>query len=185
MLFRGTVVVAAVLLACSIAWAADEGKKTSAPEEVSEGEMLKKSTELKKQGLEVVKFVLELLNVARQEKDIQKVNCVNEKLTAAKALLLITERADIALQEHIVKKEIASARHEYEKINIAKEKLKMLRSEAQACTGQLTYTGETKVDIEEPKDEKAPPQPKTTQAWWDKLWETTGLDRPPSASPYM
>jgi hypothetical protein len=185
MLMRQIVVIAAVVLAGSIALAAEGGKGAAPEEAISEGEMLKKSTELKKQGLEVVKFILELLNAARQEKDIQKVNCVNEKLTAAKALLLITERADIALQEHIVKKELASARHEYEKINIAKEKLKLLRSEAQACTGQLTYTGDTKVDVEEPKDEKAPPQPKTTQAWWDKLWETTGFDRPPSASPYL
>lgn len=181
MILRGMIVVG-ILLACALAFAADDKK----PEEaVSEGEMLKKSTDLKKQGVEVVKFVLELLNAARQEKDINKVNCVNEKLTAAKALLLITERADIALQEHLVKKELEAARHEYEKINIAKEKLKLLRSEAQACTGQLTYTGETKVEIDEPKDEQAPPPVAKTQAFWDDLWGKAGLERPASASPYM
>jgi hypothetical protein len=30
----------------------------------------------------------------------------------------------------------------------------MLKTEAEGCTGQLTYTGETKTEIEEPKDTK-------------------------------
>ena len=43
--------------------------------------------------------VLKHLQGARDERDVVKLNCVNEKLTAVKGLLKIAEQADVGLQE--------------------------------------------------------------------------------------
>ncbi|MBI5527407.1 MAG: hypothetical protein HY897_13825 [Deltaproteobacteria bacterium] len=155
---RQVIVVMVLVLAGSTAFAAGKQKEPAEAAPVSEGEMKKTAAEVKKHGDDVVKSILGLLDEARKEKDVVKADCVSEKLAASKELVLITGRAEIALRENLGKKEMASARHEYEKIDIARGRLKALALEAQACVG-VTYTGETKLEVEEPKDLPEPPTP--------------------------
>ncbi|GAB4291431.1 MAG: hypothetical protein Kow0090_04940 [Myxococcota bacterium] len=98
-----------------------------------------------------LKRVLDILEKAREEKDIIRLDCVNKKLTAIKGLLRIAEQANIQLQESAAKKDDTVATHEYQKILIAHQKVKALRAEAEACTGaEDVFIGEgTTVEVEQ------------------------------------
>lgn len=160
---------------------AQEPPKDVEPEKrLSDKEMLKISQEYLKKMKNIYKEILGLLEEARKEKDVVKINCINENLTAIKALLKIAEQADVSLQEAIIKKDDLVSRHEIEKIEIAYQKAKSLNQEANACAGKISMTpGETKVEVEEPKDmtERDP----TEQPKIDILV----VERPPRASPYQ
>lgn len=101
-----------------------------------------------------LKDVLKILENARTEKDVVKLNCVNEKLTQVKGLVRVSEQSSISLQEAVAKQEIGDARHEYTKIAIAREKVQQLRAEAEECIGQLAFVidQDMVVDVEVPED---------------------------------
>lgn len=126
----------------------------------------------------VLKQVLGRLEDARSEKDIVKLNCVNEKLTQVKGLLKVSEQADIALLEGLARGE-GAADAEFQKISIARAKVDQLRIESEECIGQLAFAVDerTIVEVEQPKGlpdrdltRPEPPPPPVT--------------RPPPVSPY-
>jgi len=86
-------------------------------------------------------LVLNRAEQARNEKDVVKLNCVNEKLTQIKSLIGVAERADLALHESVASKDA-----------IARTKVDRLRSEAEQCVGQLAFNVEehTTVEVEQP-----------------------------------
>jgi hypothetical protein len=100
-----------------------------------------------------MKQVLSRVEEARNEKDIVKLNCVNEKLAQIKQILNVAEGADIALQEAVAKAD-AGADAEYSKIAIARGKADQLRSEAEECIGQLAFVVDerTSVEVQQPED---------------------------------
>ena len=93
--------------------------------------------------------VIKYLEEAREQRDVLKLNCVNEKLTAIKGLLRVSEQADVAMQEAIATGELTAADHEYEKIMIASKKVQGLATESEVCIGELAvYSGQTSVSVE-------------------------------------
>ena len=96
----------------------------------------------------VLKTVLKYLEEAREKRDVIKLNCVNEKLTAVKGLLKMSEQADIAMQEAIARRDDETGRDEYDKVSIARGKVDQLLSESEACVGELSvYAGDTVVEM--------------------------------------
>ena len=124
-----------------------------------------------------LKEVLKILTSARQEKDVVKLNCVNEKVTQVKGLVRVSEQSSINLQEDVAKQEIDSARHEYLKIAIAREKVQQLRAEAEQCIGQLAFVVNqntvVKVTVPENLPQEEPQVPHVPPV----------VVRPPPASP--
>ncbi len=98
-----------------------------------------------------LKLVLGRAEQSRSEKDIVKLNCVNEKLTQIKALIKVAEQADLALHESVASKDAASEA-EFSKIAIARTKVDGLRRGAEQCIGQLAYMVDEKttVEVEQP-----------------------------------
>jgi hypothetical protein len=94
-----------------------------------------------------MKQVLGRVEEARNEKDVVKLNCVNEKLTQIKALLKVAEQADIALHEMVSNKDPASE-SEFAKITIARSKVEGLRADSEQCIGQLAYIVDEKTTVE-------------------------------------
>jgi hypothetical protein len=94
-----------------------------------------------------LKQVLARVEEARNEKDVVKLNCVNEKLTQIKALLKVAEQADIALHEAISNRD-PGAESEFSKIGIARTKVEGLRGESEQCIGQLAYVVDEKTTVE-------------------------------------
>jgi hypothetical protein len=111
---------------------------------------------------------------ARSEKDVVKLNCVNEKLAQIKGLLKVAEQSESALKEAAATND-PSASAEFAKIGIAKGKVDGLASDAQQCIGQLAYIVDEKttVEVQQPSD-----QP---------VRETSGSYRspPPPAAPVV
>jgi hypothetical protein len=94
-----------------------------------------------------LKQVLGRAEQARNEKDVVKLNCVNEKLTQMKSLIKVAEQADIALHESIAAKDTGGAT-EFSKIAIARTKVDGLRADSEQCVGQLAYLVDDKTTIE-------------------------------------
>ncbi len=94
-----------------------------------------------------LKQVLGRVEEARNEKDVVKLNCVNEKLTQIKALLKVAEQADVALHEAVANKD-QGASSEFVKIGIARSKVEVLRGQSEQCIGQLAYIVDEKTTVE-------------------------------------
>jgi len=93
--------------------------------------------------------VLRYLEEAREQRDVLKLNCVNEKLTAIKGLLRVSEQAAVTMMEALAMKDVTVAQHEYEKITIAARKTDDLSAESEVCIGELAvYSGQTSVTVE-------------------------------------
>jgi hypothetical protein len=84
---------------------------------------------------------------ARNEKDVVKLNCVNEKLAQVKGLLKVAEQAEVSLRDAISNKD-PSASTEFAKIGIARSKVDGLSGDAQQCIGQLAYIVDEKTTVE-------------------------------------
>jgi len=111
---------------------------------------------------------------ARNEKDVVKLNCVNEKLAQMKGLLKVAEQSEAALKEAIARKDpVANA--EFSKIGIARTRIDGLGNDAQQCIGQLAYIVDEKTTVEVQQPAGQPDQ------------ETSGRGRPapPSAPPVV
>ncbi len=153
-----------VLLLASSAWAqpkqgSEEGLGLANAEEgeemhLSPRQMASRAEAYLEEMRKMLKDVLEILEDARSEKDVVKLNCTNEKLTQVKGLLRVSEQASISLQEAVAKDQVDDARHEYRKISIAREKVQQLRAEAEECIGQLAFyiDEDMTVNVEVPED---------------------------------
>jgi ribosomal protein L9 len=117
------------------------------PSGLPDAEKLQKSAESLEKMKSSLKSVLTRVEEARNEKDVVKLNCVNEKLTQVKGLLKVAEQSDIALHEAISNKDPA-AESEFAKIGIAKSKVDGLRNDADQCIGQLAYIVDEKTTVE-------------------------------------
>ncbi len=108
---------------------------------------------------ESLKLVLSRAEQARTEKDVVKLNCVNEKLAQIKSLIQVAERAEVSLHEAVAKKD-GSGDSDSSKIAIARRKVDGLKSDAEQCVGQLAYNVEerTTVEVEAPASLPAKPQ---------------------------
>ena len=84
---------------------------------------------------------------ARNEKDVVKLSCVNEKLTQMKGLLKVAEQSSVAFKEALNAKD-PMADTEFAKIGIARSKIDALGNEAQQCIGQLAYIVDEKTTVE-------------------------------------
>lgn len=115
--------------------------------------LMKKATDHVSRVKAALKQVLTRVEEARNEKDIVKLNCVNEKLAQIKQILNVAEGAEVALQEAVAKSD-PGADAEYSKIAIARGKADQLRSEAEECIGQLAFVVDekTSVEVQQPED---------------------------------
>ena len=116
--------------------------------EMSTNAQMDSSRQLLGQMKKSLRRAFQLLEKARGEKDIVKLNCINEKLASIKGLLKISEQADVALQESAARRDKETADHEYTKVSIAHQKVESLSMEAEGCAGEaLHYTGDTRVEV--------------------------------------
>lgn len=90
---------------------------------------------------------------ARNEKDIIKLNCVNDKLLQVKGNLNLAEQFLNALNLAAAKMDNSARQHEFSKIAITHQKVVILEQEAEACVGEeISYVGSTRVDVEMEND---------------------------------
>jgi TolA-binding protein len=174
-------VLAAALVAGRAAAQAPSSTPGVKPSGLTDSEKLEKSEQHVGQMKGALKQVLGRVEEARNEKDVVKLNCVNEKLTQIKALLKVAEQADVALHEAIANRD-PGADTEFSKVGIARTKIDALRSDADQCVGQLAYVVDERTTVEVQQPEGLPDRDVTDRKPIGSGWATTPVVRPPPAS---
>jgi hypothetical protein len=119
-----------------------------------------------------------LVEEARKQKDIIRINCLADKLVQVKASLNVADKSFATMQDAIGRQDEGAAFHEYTRVTIVNQNVQVLASEADACVGEdLSYVGATKVDV----DVEGVPTGDPTEPGFP----TPDVSRPPSASPYI
>lgn len=94
-----------------------------------------------------------LVGQAKQEKDIIKVNCVNDKISQTNSLMTVADESQTSLKSAVARSNQASSNHEFSKLTITYQKVTLLAQEAEACIGEeISYVGETQVETEVDKN---------------------------------
>ena len=125
--------------------------------------------------------VLKLQQAARAQKDVIKLNCVNDKLLQVKQLLRIGESARNNLVEATANQNDQERYHQYSQIVISGEKVSVLGDETQACVGdELIFLGSTNVVVVRPKIIDDP----TSDNPFDVILEVS-IEHPAYASPFL
>ncbi len=105
---------------------------------------------------EILRRVVQLQGIVRKQKDVIKLNCVNNKLLQIKQLLNIGESNKTNLDEAIARDDESGRYDFYSNITIANDQVQALGAEAEQCVGQdLSYLGPTETTVEggnEPED---------------------------------
>jgi hypothetical protein len=142
-------------------------------------EMREKTDELIDEMQGLMQRVIELQQVARKQKDVIKLNCINDKLLQVKQLLNIAEAARTNLVEAIAVQDEEERYHQFSQVTIAAEKVTVLRDEAEVCIGEeLVFLGPTEVDMDGPDILDDP-------TGEDPFDHTMDLEPPGYASPFL
>ena len=88
-----------------------------------------------------------ILKKTRKEKDVVKLNCVNESIRKIKGLLKRSKDDFINLQESIAKADTKSINYYYTKISLASGNIKQAGVEALSCTGTITIEAHPVIDV--------------------------------------
>lgn len=95
------------------------------------------------------RHVLHLQAIARKEKDVIKLTCINDKLVQLKAQQNLFDSA--VLQLEAVAQNAVAAKTALEDVNKAGLEVKKLRGEADGCAGELEmYKQESQADVQRP-----------------------------------
>src|SRR5690606_29991535 len=93
--------------------------------------------------------VRQQLTLARQERDVVKVLCLNDKLNQINVALASANDRQRALEAMIQGKNNDGAKHEHTIIVVLRSRVDTLVAEANQCIGEeLGYLGETAVSID-------------------------------------
>jgi hypothetical protein len=97
--------------------------------------------------------VTDLARKARDDKDLIKLNCVNDKLLQVKGHLRIAEDIKQQLQVAAAQGDAGARDHQFSKLTIIYQRVTVLGQEAEACVGEeISYVGETQVTVQEDPD---------------------------------
>lgn len=93
---------------------------------------------------------LRLLDKTRNdEKDVLKLNCINEKLSAIKGFLKIAEKARMSLEDAVSRGDSAEQTHQMKLVLLASTRVRSLGEELEACAGEVVqYSGPTKLNLD-------------------------------------
>ncbi len=126
--------------------------------------------------------VIKYLEEAREQRDVLKLNCVNEALSAIKGLMRLSEQHFMSLQEAVAKNNARTAEHEYVKLDIAHKKIGELDGRLRSCGGPASSGRiDGRPEIVRIKDPDLPEEDPV-----ENLNEfRVDIGRPPSASPFF
>jgi hypothetical protein len=127
---------------------------------------------------EVLRRVVQLQGIARKQKDVIKLNCVNDKLLQIKQLVNIGEANKTNLDEAIARGDESGRYDYYSNLTIANDQVMTLGAEAEQCIGEdLSFLGPTETTVEggnEPDDPTLGEEPDFPE-----------VELPPVSSPFI
>jgi len=161
-----------------------QNQPAAKPASLTDAQKLEKSAQNLEHMKSALKRVLTKVDEARSEKDVVKLNCVNEKLTQVKGLLKVAEQSDIALHEALSAKDPA-ADAEFTKIGIARSKVEALQGDAEQCIGQLAYIVDDKTTVEVQQPQGLPEREGGRRGWRPPAPPGPPVRRPRPASSFQ
>lgn len=118
---------------------------------ISPKKMLDTSEQLIAEMKTMLERVIAIQQVARKQKDVIRLNCVNDRLLQVKKLLNIAESSRTDMVEAIAADNERERYHQFSKVRISHENVSVLRDEAEACVGEeLIFVGPTEVEVDRP-----------------------------------
>jgi len=124
--------------------------QTPPPKALPASEMRVRAQAIKKEMDDDHRHVLHLQALARKEKDVIKLTCINDKLVQMKAQMNLFDGASLQL-EAAGDNTDDSSRASFADVEKVGSDVKKLRAEADACAGELDmYKQESKSDVERP-----------------------------------
>jgi hypothetical protein len=142
-------------------------------------ETLAQSKDYYKKMQETYRRIQQLQTKAKKDKDMVKLNCVNDKVTQVRGHLTVSDQSMTSLSLQIAKGDDQARQHEFTRMTILYQKVVTLGTEAEQCIGEdVSYVGATRVDVE--IDPSIPPTDPTEPAL-----PVPDVQRPPEASPFV
>ena len=127
-----------------------------------------------------LKFALDRLQKARENKDIIQVNCVNDKLTGIRGFLKIAERSKKSLDQAKRQDDSNLVQHEFAKVVLIGQRVDNLKLQVEGCVGEISqYTGNSQLTLEVDPDIRSD-NPATTEAV--PTFDALNTARPPAVS---
>jgi len=151
-------VLAAAVIASSATYAqspipgADPSAKPAKQVKLSLPEMVARAGVLEGQIKADMRHVLHLQTRARQERDVIKLNCINDKLVQLKAQVNIFDAAHASLQAGLEAQGTAEDKQAtFAEVTSTGEAVKTLRAEADICVGEPElFKQESSTDVRRP-----------------------------------
>ncbi len=92
--------------------------------------------------------VLRQLQVARAERDVVRVLCLNDKLNQVDVALRSAEDRMVSLRTAVERSDAERARHEHTVLDVLDDRVRVLVSESNQCVGEETgFIGEAEVSV--------------------------------------
>jgi hypothetical protein len=93
-------------------------------------------------------YLAQALSAAEKGGDPVEALCVNNKLSAVRALVQVAESANAGMQDALASGDAQRADHEFRKVGVALTKARQFKAEADACSGDDGITpGVTEVEV--------------------------------------
>lgn len=170
------------LLVGSAALAADNRPEAELPfakqANLSAQETLAQAKEYVSNMQDTHRKVVALQDKAKVQKDIIKLNCVNDKLLQVRGHIAVADKAMTGLNDAIARSDEPGRQHEFGRITIIYQKVSVLGTEAGNCVGEEIFTlgegGRVEVEVD-----PSIPAADVTDPGMPQL----DLARPPQASP--
>lgn len=129
----------------------DQPTPTSAPQGIDPG--AEKTFEQAKVYVQKMQGVLKRgekqRQTAQEQKDLVKLNCLNEKMNQATAHVKDAERALSDLGDAVVRSDTTGRLHEFSRIRIFYQKVLVLQAEANSCAGEdAGFVGPSQIEVE-------------------------------------
>lgn len=156
----GATLIVGLALSAGALYADDDTTKKEPDTTLSGGKKVArlKPAEMKQEARKTIgkmqdtlKHAVQRQQAARAQKDVIKLNCVNNKLLQIKQLMNIADRAFNDMIEAIEGSDMDTAHGKYVTIVVSGDKVVTLRQETSGCIGaEITFLGPTKVDVTKP-----------------------------------
>ena len=149
------------------------------PGQLSPADMVAQAKEMQGRVEAAQARVEQLQEAARRNKDIVRLNCINDKLIQIKANGRVMTWATEALHRAIEAKDDALRLHEFSRLGLTTQKVAVLAVEAENCVGEETWSaGETQIKFD--VDPTVPGGDPTEEARPEPV-----IERPPLDSPFI
>ena len=127
----------------------------------------------------VLESTTELLERTRtQERDIIKINCINENLASMKGFVNVGEQSYESLLVSAEGNDVDAARHHYTLVSIAGQRVTGLGEQARVCAGEeLRFADDSSLEVRVDPDIGDPGQ--------EVFGDEEALERPPKVTPYQ